>query len=169
MTHEIPLTFQTNYGRMRVLLDPMHAPETVDNFLGYVDRKHYDGTVFHRVVRNYILQGGAYDLRYSKLPVGKPIRNEADNGLKNMRGSLAMARASDPSSATAQFFINVMDNPFLDHKGPQPYDFGYAVFGRVIEGLNVVDRIRCVPTGPHLPLRKDVPLDPVLIESVRRA
>src|SRR5512139_420937 len=113
MTHEIPVTFETNLGPLRVLLDPAHAPETVDNFLDYVDKRHYDGTLIHRVIRHYIVQGGGFDLEYHKLPVREPIANEAGNGLSNLRGTLAMAHAADPASATAQFFFNVEDNPFL--------------------------------------------------------
>lgn len=168
MTHEIPVTFETNLGALHVLLDPVRAPETVDNFLDYVDKKHYDGTVLHRIIRHYIVQGGGYDAEYKKLPVGEPIANEADNGLSNLRGTLSMAHLTDPASATAQWFFNVEDNPFLDHRGSAPYDFGYAVFGHLVLGMDVLDRIRDLPTGPHAPFKKDVPLEPLIVQAIRR-
>lgn len=166
--HEIPVVIQTSLGSIRLLLDFQHAPLSVDNFLEYVDRQHYDGTIFHRVIKGFMAQGGGFDAAYQKRAVGAPIANEAHNGLKNVRGTVAMARTSDPGSATAQFFINVVDNPFLDHKGTAPHEYGYAVFGRVVEGMDVVDRIRAVPTGARGPFTKDAPLEPVVIESIRR-
>lgn len=158
----------TNLGTFVIQLDPAKAPKTVDNFLSYVDAKHYDGTIFHRVISTFMVQGGGYDQNYEKKPTRPPIQNEADNGLKNTRGSVAMARTSDPHSATAQFFVNVVDNAFLDFQAKDERGWGYAVFGRVTEGMDVVDKIKAVKTGSQGPFAKDAPLDPVVIKHVRR-
>ncbi len=161
------VVMSTTMGDIKIELDAAKAPKTVENFLAYVKDKHYDGTIFHRVIADFMIQGGGYDKDMNeRKPVRPPIKNEAGNGLKNTVGTIAMARTSDPHSATAQFFINVKDNAFLDHRDDTPQGFGYAVFGRVVEGMDVVDRIEKVKTstkGPH----QDVPVNPVYIESVR--
>ncbi|MGE5184330.1 MAG: peptidylprolyl isomerase [Acidobacteriota bacterium] len=159
---------KTNLGTFAIALDPAKAPKTVENFLAYVDAKHYDGTIFHRVISTFMVQGGGYDEAYEKRPVRAPVHNEADNGLKNTRGTVAMARTNDPHSATAQFFVNVTDNGFLDHTGKHDQGWGYTVFGKVTEGLDVVDQIKAVRTGAAGPFAKDAPQTPVVIESVRR-
>ncbi|HVK86771.1 MAG TPA: peptidylprolyl isomerase [Kofleriaceae bacterium] len=158
----------TNQGTFAITLDPARAPTSVENFLRYVDANHYDGTVFHRVIANFMIQGGGFDERLEKKPVGAPIQNEADNGLKNTRGTVAMARTGDPHSATAQWFVNVVDNGFLDHTAKDERGWGYAVFGKVTEGMNVVDKIRDVKTGAQGPFSKDCPVQAVVITSVRR-
>src|SRR5512139_2433164 len=158
----------TNHGTFAIQLDPGKAPKSVANFLSYVDAKHYDGTVFHRVIPTFMIQGGGFDQRLEKKPTGAPVQNEADNGLKNTRGTLAMARTSDPHSATAQFFVNVADNAFLDHKSKSGSEWGYTVFGSVTSGMDVVDKIKSVKTGSQGPFAKDAPLQPVVIRSVRR-
>jgi peptidyl-prolyl cis-trans isomerase B (cyclophilin B) len=158
----------TNHGTVAIQLDPDKAPKSVENFLRYVDSKHYDGTIFHRVISTFMVQGGGYDRNYEKKPVQAPVHNEADNGLKNVRGSVAMARTGDPHSATAQFFVNVTDNAFLDHSAKDSQGWGYAVFGNVIEGMDVIDKIKAVKTGAHGPFAKDAPDDVVVITSVRR-
>ncbi len=154
----------TSAGDVVLELAPEKAPATVSNFLGYVRDGHYDGTIFHRVIEGFMIQGGGFDQDFRQKPTKDPIRNEADNGLGNARGTIAMARTGDPHSATAQFFINVVDNPFLDHKAPDARGWGYAVFGRVVEGMDVVDRIRTVPTGNRGPFQ-DVPRENVVIRS----
>ena len=154
----------TTEGAIVLELDESNAPETVANFLRYVDDGFYDGTIFHRVIPRFMVQGGGFTADMTQKPVRPPIRNEAANGLKNAKGTVAMARTGDVDSATAQFFVNLRDNAFLDH-GVR--DFGYAVFGRVTEGLDVVDRIAGVETtrrGPHA----DVPAEPVIIETAER-
>lgn len=163
------VTVETSLGSFQIELDPGSAPKTVANFLAYVDAGHYDGTVFHRVISTFMVQGGGYDAGYKKKPVREPVENEADNGLKNTRGTVAMARTNDPHSATAQFFVNVADNGFLNHKAKQGSDWGYAVFGRVTDGMDVVDRIKAVKTGAQGPFAKDAPLEQVVISSVKRA
>lgn len=188
--------FSTTAGDFVVEVYPEKAPKTVENFLRYVKDKHYDGTVFHRVIDNFMVQGGGYDKRYAQKPTRAPVPHEgrealAKGGPKNVRGTLAMARTSDPNSASAQFFINVKDNSFLDpvpippgdpvprfeyqgrvylnepratlEKAPQLY--GYTVFGKVVSGMDVIDRIKSVPTGPGGPFPSDVPTTPVVIES----
>lgn len=188
--------FSTTAGDFVVEVYPDKAPKTVENFLRYVKDKHYDGTVFHRVIDNFMVQGGGYDKRYAQKPTRAPVPHEgrealAKGGPKNVRGTLAMARTSDPNSASAQFFINVKDNSFLDpvpippgdpvprfeyqgrvylnearatlEKAPQLY--GYTVFGRVVSGMDVIDRIKSLPTGPGGPFPSDVPTTPVVIES----
>jgi peptidyl-prolyl cis-trans isomerase B (cyclophilin B) len=158
----------TNHGSFVIQLDPARAPKSVENFLRYVDAKHYDGTVFHRIIPTFMIQGGGFDQRLEKKPTNPPVQNEADNGLKNTRGTVAMARTNDPHSATAQWFVNVVDNKFLDHQAKDAQGWGYAVFGRVIEGMDVVDTIKAVKTGAVGPFAKDAPLEPVVIQSVRR-
>ena len=158
----------TSLGNFRIELDPDKSPKTVANFLGYVDASHYDGTIFHRVIEKFMVQGGGYDQKYEKRAVNAPVQNEADNGLKNVRGTVAMARTGDPHSATAQFFVNVVDNGFLDHRGKNQAEWGYTVFGRVVDGMDVVDKIRAVPTGANGPFEKDAPKTPVEIQSIRR-
>lgn len=168
------VVIETSMGNIKVELFEDKAPITVKNFLAYVDDKHYDGTVFHRVIgkenagKDFMIQGGGYGPGLKEKPTKAPIKNEASNGLQNKRGTLAMARTGVVDSATAQFFINVADNGFLDHKGPNPREFGYAVFGQVIEGMDVVDKIKAVKTrsvGDH----QDVPAEDVVIKSIRRA
>ena len=158
----------TNFGTFVIQLDPAKAPKSVENFLAYVDSKHYDGTIFHRVIPTFMIQGGGYDQQLEKKPTRAPITNEADNGLKNKRGTVAMARTSDPHSATAQWFVNVVDNAFLDHTAKEGPGWGYAVFGKVTEGMDVVDKIKAVKTGPSGPFSKDAPEDLVIIKHVRR-
>lgn len=155
---------QTTLGEMLIELDAEAAPVTVKNFMDYVNDGFYDGTIFHRVISGFMIQGGGMTSEMKEKPNKKPIVNEAANGLKNLRGTLAMARTADPNSATSQFFINHKDNDFLDYKGPTPDRIGYAVFGKVTEGLDVLDKIAAVKTksaGYH----DDVPVDPVVILS----
>jgi cyclophilin family peptidyl-prolyl cis-trans isomerase len=159
---------ETDLGNIEIELDEEKAPKSVANFLKYVDDKHYDGTLFHRVIPGFMAQGGGYDGSLEKKPVREPVENEADNGVKNTRGAVAMARTSDPNSATAQFFINVKDNAFLDHTGKNSTGWGYAVFGTVTSGMDVVDKVISVPTGARGPFSKDAPLENVVIKSVRR-
>jgi cyclophilin family peptidyl-prolyl cis-trans isomerase len=161
------VALQTSKGEIRIELDPERAPNTVENFLTYVRNGHYNGTVFHRVIPGFMIQGGGFTADYERKETRAPIRNEADNGLTNDRGTIAMARTADPHSATAQFFINVADNDFLDHRGKTRRGWGYAVFGEVISGLGVVDRIVAVETGQVGPFPKDAPLEPVVIERAR--
>jgi len=158
----------TNLGTFVITLDPARAPKSVANFLRYVDARHYDGTIFHRVIPTFMIQGGGFDASYEKKPTQPPVENEADNGLKNTRGTVAMARTSDPHSATAQFFVNVTDNKFLDHQAKDGAGWGYAVFGTVSDGMDVVDKIKAVKTGAHGPFSKDAPDQPVIIQHVRR-
>jgi cyclophilin family peptidyl-prolyl cis-trans isomerase len=158
----------TNFGTFVIQLDPAKAPKSVANFLQYVDAKHYDNTIFHRIIPTFMVQGGGYDVNYEKKPVRAPVQNEADNGLKNKRGTVAMARTGDPHSATAQWFVNVADNAFLDHTSKDAKGWGYTVFGKVISGMEVVDQIVALPTGEAGPFSKDAPKDPVVIQSVRR-
>jgi peptidyl-prolyl cis-trans isomerase A (cyclophilin A) len=158
------VVLETSLGDIEVELDAGKAPVTVENFLGCVDAGFYDGTIFHRVIPDFMIQGGGFDSAMSQKPTRGPIKNEADNGLKNARGTLAMARLPDKDSATAQFFINLKDNEFLDHGSR---DFGYAVFGRVTKGIDVVDKIAGVKTanrGGH----QNVPSEPVTIKKARR-
>jgi peptidyl-prolyl cis-trans isomerase B (cyclophilin B) len=159
---------ETNLGTFVISLDQAKAPKSVENFLSYVDAKHYDGTIFHRVIKTFMVQGGGYDQQYEKRGVRAPVQNEADNGVKNTRGTVAMARTGDPHSATAQFFVNVVENKFLDHTGKDQRGWGYAVFGKVTEGMEVVDKIKDVATGANGPFDKDCPDDDVVIRHVRR-
>ncbi len=156
--------FETSHGAFTVELFPKEAPQTVENFLRYVDDGHYDGTIFHRIVPGFVIQGGGLGGDFSNRKTRTPVRNEAHNGLKNLRGTLSMARTSDIHSATSQFFVNLADNAFLDH-GPR--DYGYAVFGRVSDGMDVIDRIAGVRTGTRKG-HQDAPLEDVLITSARR-
>jgi len=156
----------TNHGTITVKLFENDAPKSVENFLQYARDGHYDGTLFHRVIDNFMIQGGGFDTDFEQKDTRDPIENEADNGLKNERGTLAMARTNDPHSATSQFFINVSDNDFLNHRGKQSgQTWGYAVFGRVTDGMDVVDSIRGVTTGTH-GVHRDVPEEPVILERV---
>ncbi|BCF88147.1 peptidylprolyl isomerase [Paraburkholderia largidicola] len=154
----------TNHGVIKLELDAEKAPKSVENFLAYVKAGHYDNTVFHRVIDGFMIQGGGFEPGMTQKPTSTPITNEANNGLKNVKGSIAMARTNDPHSATAQFFINVNDNDFLNHSSPTPQGWGYAVFGKVVEGLEVVDAIRKVKTGSK-GFHQDVPVDDVIIEK----
>ncbi|MFO0565632.1 MAG: peptidylprolyl isomerase [Polyangiaceae bacterium] len=163
------VVIDTNFGPITLELEDQKAPKSVANFLAYVDSGHFDGTIFHRVIDGFMAQGGGYDERYERKPTQAPVQNEADNGLKNLRGTVAMARTGDPHSATAQFFINVKDNAFLDHKSKSDTGWGYTVFGKVTQGMDVVDRIKAVKTGSRGPFSKDAPLEPVVIRSARRA
>jgi len=153
----------TSAGVIRVELDADKAPLCAENFLAYARSGHYDGTVFHRVIKGFMVQGGGMDAEMRQKPTREPIRNEAANGLRNQRHTLAMARTSDPHSATAQFFINTVDNGFLDFRAENAQGWGYAVFGRVVSGGDVVDRIEAVRTG-RKGFHDDVPLEPVTIE-----
>ena len=153
---------ETTAGTLRIELDDEKAPLSVANFLDYVKQGHFDGTVFHRVIKGFMVQGGGFEVGMAQKSVGAPIKNEANNGLKNKRYTLAMARTSDPHSATAQFFINASDNAFLDFKAENAQGWGYTVFGRVVEGTEVVDSIESVRTG-RKGFHDDVPLEDVLI------
>jgi peptidyl-prolyl cis-trans isomerase B (cyclophilin B) len=153
----------TSLGTIVLELDAQRAPQTVANFLRYVRDGHYDNTLFHRVIDGFMIQGGGFTPDFVQKPTRAPIRNEADNGLRNKRYIIAMARTADPHSATAQFFINVADNDFLDYTAPTPRGWGYCVFGRVVEGSEVVDRIGAVATGRR-EIHQDVPLEDVVIE-----
>ena len=155
---------QTGQGVITIEFDAAKAPKTVENFLKYAKDGHYNGTIFHRVIPGFMIQGGGFDKEMKEKPTGAPLINEGKNGLKNLRGTIAMARRADPNSATAQFFINHKDNPSLDY--PQPDGAGYAVFGKVTKGIEVVDKIAQVPTG-NRGMHQNVPVTPVVIESVK--
>ncbi|WP_304525518.1 peptidylprolyl isomerase [Halomonas sp. I5-271120] len=157
------IVLQTNYGDITIELDFDKAPKTAANFQQYVTDGHYDDTLFHRVIDGFMVQGGGFDTDFNQKPTREPIENEADNGLKNRKGTLAMARTQDPHSATAQFFINIADNDFLDHSGKNLQGWGYCVFGRVVDGMDVVDKIRAVPTSRR-GMHADVPADDVVIQ-----
>nr|WP_298414302.1 peptidylprolyl isomerase [uncultured Halomonas sp.] len=157
------IVLHTNYGDIHLELDHDNAPKTAANFEQYVRDGHYDNTLFHRVIDGFMVQGGGFDSDFEQKPTRDPIDNEADNGLKNVTGSVAMARTQDPHSATAQFFINVADNEFLDHRGKNLQGWGYCVFGKVVEGMDVVEKIKALPTtrrGMHA----DVPVEDVMIQ-----
>lgn len=156
---------KTSLGDFKIQLDPDKAPLTVANFLSYVDKSFYDDTIFHRVIPGFMIQGGGLTRDMVEKPTGAPVQNESSNGLKNDRGTIAMARRNDPNSATVQFFINTVDNPALN----SPAGGGYTVFGKVIEGMDTVDRIKNVPTGRASNGMMNVPQTPVLIQSIRRA
>jgi cyclophilin family peptidyl-prolyl cis-trans isomerase len=158
------VVIKTNLGTIEAQLFKDKAPLSVENFLKYIEAKHYDGTVFHRVIPNFMIQGGGFDVKYNQKPTRDPIKNEAGNGLLNERGTLAMARTSEVDSATSQFFVNLKANTFLDHGAR---DFGYAVFGKVVKGMEVVDKIAAEPTGSKGSFGKDAPLKDVVIESIR--
>jgi peptidyl-prolyl cis-trans isomerase B (cyclophilin B) len=153
----------TNHGKISLELDEKHAPRTVANFLGYVRAGHFNNTLFHRVIDGFMIQGGGFGPDLRQKPTAAPIENEAANGLKNERYTVAMARTNDPHSATAQFFINVADNDFLNYRSPDARGWGYCVFGRVVGGTEVVDRIKGVPTG-NRGMHQNVPNDDVIIE-----
>ena len=157
---------ETNHGTIEITLYPKKAPKSVANFLAYVRSGHYNGTIFHRVISNFMIQGGGMTPNMSKKPTRKPVENEAFNGLKNSRGTVAMARTPNPHSATAQFFINVKNNSFLNFKSRSPRGWGYCVFGKVSKGMKVVDAIRNVATGRRNG-RANVPVKTVLIKKVR--
>jgi peptidyl-prolyl cis-trans isomerase A (cyclophilin A)/peptidyl-prolyl cis-trans isomerase B (cyclophilin B) len=156
---------KTNRGSIVVELYPDKAPATVENFLGYVKSGFYAGTIFHRVIPGFMIQGGGHTQTYERKKTGEPVKNEANNGLKNTTGMVAMARTRDPDSATSQFFINVADNAFLDYRAPTTRGYGYTVFGKVIKGMDVVNRIATSPTGTGGPFPKDVPINMVIIEQ----
>lgn len=155
------ILMKTTKGDIKLELDNAKAPKTVANFLKYVESGHYTNTIFHRVISNFMIQGGGHTANMAQKKAPWTVENEANNGLKNVRGSIAMARTSDPHSAGAQFFINVVDNGFLDFKSPTMQGWGYCVFGKVVEGMDVVDAIRNIPTGPG-----DVPKETVTITEV---
>jgi len=168
LAQEAPrVRFATTAGDFMVEVYPDKAPKTVENFLQYVKDKHYDGTIFHRVIDNFMIQGGGFDAKFIQKPTRAPVVHEgrealAKGGLKNVVGTLSMARTNDPQSAAAQFFINVKDNAFLD---PSPQAFGYTVFGKVVSGMDVVQKIKTTPTGAGGPFPSDVPKTPILINS----
>jgi cyclophilin family peptidyl-prolyl cis-trans isomerase len=158
---------ETNKGSLIIELFPNEAPESVKNFLEYVNSGYYDGTIFHRVIGNFMIQGGGFESDFARKPTRAPIQNEADNGLQNRVGTIAMARTNDPHSATSQFFINVANNSSLDFREKTPRAWGYAVFGRVTDGMRTVNQIRTVPTTSRNG-HQDVPIEPVIIERVRQ-
>lgn len=158
---------QTTLGNVVLELDRQNAPETVKNFLDYVGKGFYDGTIFHRVIDGFMVQGGGFEPGMKQKPTGESIRNEADNGLKNTAYTIAMARTSDPHSATAQFFINVADNGFLNHTAPNPQGWGYCVFGKVVEGQDIVDKMKSVRTGSS-GFHQDVPVEDVVITHAEK-
>ena len=154
----------TSHGVITLELDSEKAPKTAANFLSYVESGHYNGTIFHRVINGFMIQGGGMAFGMKEKDTQAPIENEAANGLKNDRGTIAMARTNDPHSATAQFFINVADNDFLNHRAPSGQGWGYCVFGKVVEGMDVVDKIKGVKTG-NKGFHQDVPVEDVIIEK----
>ena len=158
---------KTNYGTVTMELFADKAPKTVENFLRYVDEQFYDETIFHRVIDGFMIQGGGFDVTFNQKGTHAPIENEADNGVANAEGTIAMARTGDPHSATAQFFINLKNNTFLNHTGKNPHGWGYAVFGKVTDGMDVVNTIKGVDTGVRS-MHADVPKQDVLIEQIRR-
>ena len=158
------IKLQTNMGDITIELNPEKAPISSANFLEYVQSGFYDGTIFHRIINSFMVQGGGFTPDMKQKATNAQIQNEADNGLKNVRGSLAMARTSDPHSATGQFFINTVDNAFLDHRSKTSDGWGYCVFGQIVEGLDVLDRIRAVKTGNRAG-HQDVPVTDVIIEK----
>ena len=159
------VTIATTVGQMTLELDADNAPKTVENFLAYANSGFYDGTIFHRGINNFMIQGGGFTTDMEQKPTQAPVDNEANNGLKNERGTIAMARTQDPHSATAQFFINVQDNDFLNHTGENMQGWGYTVFGKITQGEDVLDKIRCVQTGSQGG-HQDVPTEPIIIESI---
>ena len=155
---------ETNMGAIVIELNEEEAPKTVENFLNYVKSGQYDGTIFHRIIDGFMIQGGGMDAEMNEKPTNAPIENEADNGLKNDKGTIAMARTQDPHSATSQFFINVKDNDFLNHTCKNMQGWGYTVFGKVTSGMDVIEKMRSVPTG-RFGMHADVPKEPVVINS----
>lgn len=160
------IELNTSLGTITLELDYDRAPTSAANFRDYVEKGFYDGTIFHRVIDNFMIQGGGFEPGMKQKATGTPIESEADNGLTNATGTVAMARTMDPHSATAQFFININDNDFLNHRDRSPQGWGYAVFGKVVDGMDVVDKIRGCKTGSAMG-HQDVPLDDILIESAR--
>jgi len=164
---EVPFVdLETNMGKIVLELDPKNAPKSVENFLSYANEGFYEGTVFHRVISRFMIQGGGFTESYEKKPTRDPVVNEANNGLENLRGTVAMARTNKPHSANSQFFINVNDNTFLNHRSESRNGWGYAVFGKVVEGMDVVDKIKDVEVGAAGPFKRNVPLSPVVIKKV---
>ncbi len=161
----VTVTMETNKGVITLELDSAKAPDSVANCVTYAEAGHYDNTVFHRVIPGFMIQGGGFDTSMQQKSSNAPVKNEANNGLKNDKGTIAMARTSDPHSATAQFFINVKDNTFLDHKSETPQGWGYTVFGKVTDGMDVVEAIEAVPTG-NKNGHQDVPVTDVIITKV---
>jgi peptidyl-prolyl cis-trans isomerase B (cyclophilin B) len=159
------ITLHTNHGHIKLALNEEKAPQTAANFAQYASEGFFDGTIFHRVIDGFMIQGGGFTADMQQKPTNAPIKNEANNGLSNKTGTIAMARTSDPHSATAQFFINVNDNTFLDFKSESTQGWGYCVFGEVIEGMDVVNKIKEVSTG-NRGMHQDVPLEAVVIEKV---
>jgi len=157
---------KTNFGSILLELYPDKAPKTVNNFLSYVQENHYKDTIFHRVIPGFMIQGGGFDKSLKQKPTRQPIENEADNGLKNEIGTIAMARTGNPHSATTQFFINVGNNKFLNYTMSNPRGYGYTVFGRVISGMDVVNKISVTPAGASKPFTKDVPKEMIVIKSI---
>jgi len=160
------ILIKTNFGDITLELYPEKAPKTVENFLGYIADGFYKNTIFHRVIPGFMVQGGGFDKTLTQKPVKSPVTNEAANGLKNQVGTIAMARTSDPHSATAQFFINVSSNTFLDYTASSYQGFGYTVFGKVVAGMDVVNKIATTPTGSSGPFNSDVPLTVIVIEDI---
>ena len=163
----VSVKIETSLGSFEVELNSEKAPISVKNFLNYVERKFYDDLIFHRVIDDFMIQGGGFDKKMSQRPTDAAIKNESNNGLKNDKGTLAMARTPDPDSASSQFYVNLKDNDFLNYKGPLPNDRGYAVFGKVTKGMDVVEKIGKVPTSSSGQMR-DVPTEPVIIKSIRK-
>ena len=159
------IIMRTTHGDITLELDTEKAPKTCENFIAYAKDGFYDGTIFHRVINDFMIQGGGFEVGMSQKPCGAPIENEADNGLRNDNGTVAMARTMDPHSATAQFFINIKDNDFLNHSGKNNQGWGYAVFGKVTDGMDVINKIKTVPTG-STGGHQDVPTEDVIINSV---
>ncbi|MBL1262892.1 peptidylprolyl isomerase [Candidatus Methylomicrobium oryzae] len=164
MSESPKVKLTTSLGDIVIQLDPVKAPVSSQNFLDYVNKGFYNGTIFHRVIKGFMAQGGGFDTQFQQKATDAPIKNEADNGLPNKRGSIAMARTNDPHSATAQFFINYGDNTFLNHTSPTPSGWGYAVFGEVVEGMDVVDKMAEQPTGNRGP-HQNVPKTDIVIEK----
>ena len=167
LENKIMIKLSTSMGEITLELDAEDAPITVENFLSYVDSGHYDNTIFHRVIPGFVIQGGGMASGMQEKQTGTPIQNEADNGLKNLTGAICMARTNEPHSATSQFFINLKDNQFLDHTEKTESGWGYAVFGRVVSGMDVVEKIAAVETG-NVGYHSDVPLEDVVLEKVQR-
>jgi peptidyl-prolyl cis-trans isomerase B (cyclophilin B) len=159
------ITLETNYGNITLSLDFKNTPKTAENFLAYAKNGFYDGTIFHRVINGFMIQGGGFDADMKQKPTSNPIKNEASTGSKNKRGTVAMARTSDPHSATAQFFINVVDNDFLNFSSESANGWGYCVFGNVTEGMDIIDKIKTVPTTTSRG-HENVPSEPVIIKKV---
>lgn len=158
------ITLETNFGDIKIELDHANTPTTAKNFEQYAQEGFYDGTIFHRVINGFMVQGGGFDEKMQQKQTKTPIKNEANNGKQNKRGTVAMARTQDPHSATAQFFINLVDNDFLNFSSESPQGWGYCVFGEVVEGMDVVDKIKKVSTGNHAG-HQDVPTEPVIIKK----